>query len=237
MSSLSIVGLDTLVAILAGLAIFPAVFAQGFDPEGGPGLVFQVLPAVFNTIPMGWIWASLFFILLFVAALTSGISLLEVVVSFAIDELKWSRAFSVIVVTAVISVLGSFCAVSVANWKNIEWLHKFFQMVFETNQPSFFDLMDTLASNWMLPLGGLFIALFVGWVWGTRNAVNEIRNGSHNFADVHLIALLAGLKDDPGHNSNQHVLTLASLWGIFIRFISPIAVLIAFLHTVGWIKI
>jgi NSS family neurotransmitter:Na+ symporter len=97
--------------------------------------------------------------------------------------------------------------------------------------------MDNLSSNWLLPLGGLFISLFTGWIWGTKHALDEIRHGSSNFGDVHLLSLLAGLKDDPSHNSPVHVLTLASLWGIFIRFISPVAVLVAFLHTVGWIKL
>jgi NSS family neurotransmitter:Na+ symporter len=98
--------------------------------------------------------------------------------------------------------------------------------------------MDTLSSNWLLPLGGLACSIFVGWIWGTRKAVEEIRHGSHNFADVHLISLLAGLKDDPSHNNSRyHVLTLASLWGIFIRFLTPVAVMVAFLHTVGWIKL
>jgi len=77
----------------------------------------------------------------------------------------------------------------------------------------------------------------VGWVWGTRKAVEEIRHGSHNFADVHLFSLMAGLKDDPSHSSDVHVITLASLWGIFIRFISPIAVMIAFLNTIGWLNL
>jgi len=95
--------------------------------------------------------------------------------------------------------------------------------------------MDYLSSSWMLPLGGLFISLFVGWIWGVQKAVDEIRHGSHNFADVHLITLLAGLKDDPSHNSNVHVITLAALWGIFIRFISPVAVMIAFLNIIGWV--
>jgi NSS family neurotransmitter:Na+ symporter len=97
--------------------------------------------------------------------------------------------------------------------------------------------MDNLSSNWLLPLGGLFISLFVGWIWGTRKAVEEIRHGSANFADVHLFSLLAGLKDDQSHNAPVHVLTLASLWGIFIRFITPVAVLFAFFYTIGWLKL
>ncbi|MDP6848545.1 MAG: sodium-dependent transporter [Kiritimatiellia bacterium] len=215
LSSLSIVALDTTVALLAGLAMFPAVFALGFDPAAGPGLVFNVLPAVFSRMAFGPLWAFLFFLLLMVAALTSGISLLEVVTAFFIDELGWSRKQASVVFGTVIFFLGCACAVS----------------------GPVFNALDHISSNWLLPLGGLFIAIFVGWIWGTKKAIEEIRHGSRNFADVHLWSLLSGLKDDPSHNSDVHVLTLGSVWGIFIRFISPIAVIIAFLHTVGWLEL
>lgn len=234
-STISIVVLDTLVALLAGLAMFPAVFAMGFAPDVGPGLVFQVLPTVFHQIPLGGLWVSLFFLLLFVAALTSGISLLEVVTAYFVDEKGMSRKKAAVVFGGIIFLLGSLCAVSVADWSKIEKIHAFLVFFFGTKEGSFFDVMDHLSSNWLLPLGGLFISIFVGWVWGTRHAVDEIRHGSHNFADVHLIGLLAGLKDDPSHNSEVHVITLASIWGIFIRFISPVAVMIAFLNTIGWL--
>jgi len=254
-SSLSIVGLDTLVALMAGLAIFPAVFAQGFDPSGGPGLVFMVLPTVFNQIPFGAFWAAVFFLLLMVAALTSGISLLEVVTAYFVDEKKWSRQKATVVFGAVIFVTGAVCALSPADggdlpgWDRLPGVGQIIHACFgnvkgcvanaETGEIEgcFFDILDNLASNWLLPLGGLFISLFVGWIWGTKKAADEIRSGSHNFADVHLVSLLAGLKDDESHNSPIHVLTLASLWGIFIRFISPVAVLIAFLYTIGWLTI
>ena len=238
LSSLSIVALDTLIAIMGGLAIFPAVFAMGYQPDAGPGLVFFVLPAVFNSMgSLGWLWASVFFLLLLIAAITSGISLLEVVVAYMVDELKIQRAFSVIIAMTLITIIGCLCAVSIHNWDNLQPLHSILKGTFDIQQNSFFDVMDGLASNWMLPLGGLACSLFVGWIWGTGKAVEEIRHGSHNFADVHLIALLAGLKDDPGHNDQQyHVLTLAAVWGIFIRFITPVLVTIAFLHTLGWIK-
>ncbi len=237
-SSLSIVALDTLIAIMGGLAIFPAVFAMNFKPDLGPGLVFIVLPAVFNGMgSMGWVWAALFFLLLLIAAVTSGISLLEVVVAYMVDELRIKRIPAVLIATLAITILGILCAVSIHNWDRIPYLHKALVETFNLQQGSFFDVMDNLASNWMLPLGGLAISLFVGWIWGTNKAVEEIRHGSDNFADVHLIALLAGLKDDPSHNNHQyHVLTLAAVWGIFIRFITPVLVTIAFLHTLGWIK-
>ena len=236
-STLSVVGLDTLIALMAGLAIFPAVFAQGFGPDAGPGLVFQVLPTVFHQIPLGWFWAFLFFVLLLIAALTSGISLLEVVTAYFVDERGWKRHHAAVVFGGAIFLLGACCAVSVADWSRLEWIHGFLVKVFGSVKGSFFDVMDNLSSNWLLPLGGLFISLFTGWIWGTKHALDEIRHGSSNFGDVHLLSLLAGLKDDPSHNSQVHVLTLASLWGIFIRFISPVAVLVAFLHTVGWIKL
>jgi len=230
LSALAVVFLDTLVAILAGLAIFSSVFAMGFDPTAGPSLVFKVLPAVFNAMPTGWLWAGLFFLLLCVAALTSGVSLLEVAVSYFIDEHQWSRHKAVMICTAGIILTGLLSAVSIINWDNLPWLHRWLVAAFNVQSSNFFDTIDNLSSNWFLPLGGLGISLFVGWIWGTRKAVKEIRFGSSNFADVHLIALLAGLKDDPSHNDERyHILTLASLWGIFIRFIAPIAITIAFL--------
>lgn len=230
LSSLAVVFLDTLVALLAGLAIFSTVFAMGFSPDVGPSLVFKVLPAVFNAIPLGWLWAGLFFLLLSVAALTSAVSLLEVAVAYFIDERKWNRHKAVAVCTLGIIASGLLSAVSITNWKKIEWLHDWLVKAFNVQSGNFFDTIENLSSNWFLPLGGLGICLFVGWVWGTRKAVKEIRYGSSNFADVHLIALLAGLKDDPSHNDERyHVLTLASLWGIFIRFIAPVAITIAFL--------
>lgn len=238
-SSLAIVALDTLIAIMGGLAIFPAVFAMGLSPDKGPGLVFNVLPVVFNGIPGGvGIWGTMFFLLLLIAAITSGISLLEVVVAYFVDELKIKRIYAVLIATVSITLLGILCAVSIANWENLQGLHKVLVEAFDIKQKNFFDVMDDLASNWLLPLGGLACSLFVGWIWGTNKAVEEIRHGSHNFADVHLIALLAGLKDDPGHNNSEyHVLTLAAVWGIFIRFITPVLVTIAFFHTLGWISI
>lgn len=240
-ASLSIAALDTLVALMAGLAIFPAVFAQGFDPGGGPGLVFMVLPTVFNRIPAGALWAFLFFILLLVAALTSGISLLEVVTAYFVDERKWSRTRAAVVFGFVIFLVGGLCALSpdagITGWKHLEWLHRPLTRLFHLSHGCFFDVLDNLASNWMLPLGGLLISIFVGWVWGTRKAVDEIRHGAHNFSDVHIVSLLAGLREDPVHGAPTQVFTPAALWGIFIRLVSPVAVMIAFLNTIGWLDL
>jgi NSS family neurotransmitter:Na+ symporter len=236
-ATMSIIGIDTAVSLMAGLAVFPAVFAGGFNPAMGPGLAFEVLPTVFNAIPLGPMWAALFFLLLAIAALTSGISILEVVVAYLTDEWKMKRTAAVLWSGAAITLLGVLCAISVTGWQHIEWLHNIFVKVFNTQQGSFFDFMEYLSCNWLLPVGGFLCSVFVGWVWGTNKAVEEIRHGSRNFADVHLISLIAGLKDDPTHNNHKfHVLTLASVWGIFIRFITPVAVAITFMHTAGWIK-
>jgi SNF family Na+-dependent transporter len=236
-ASLSIVFLDTLIALMAGLAIFPAVFAMKAEPGAGAGLVFITLPQVFNGMPGGVIWNILFFLLLAIAALTSGISLLEVVTAYFVDELNWSRKMATCVFGGAIFIIGIPCALSCnENWPaSLGWLEYISNSVFNMGHTCFLNVLDDIASNWLLPLGGLFTAIFVGWIWGTKYAVDEIRKGSHNFADVHLTSLLAGLKDDPSHNSEVHVLTLASMWGIFIRFISPVAVMIAFLNAVGWL--
>lgn len=236
-STVAVVGLDTLVALMAGLAIFPAVFAQGFDPAAGPGLVLQVLPTVFLQIPLGIFWAFLFFILLLIAALTSGISLLEVVTAYFVDERHWTRPRATVVFGTAIFLLGCLCAISVADWSRLEWIHVLLIKIFGAAKPSFFDTMDNLSSNWLLPLGGLFIAVFTGWVWGTQYALEEIRQGSSTFDHVHLIHLMAGMREPPSAAAGKPVLTLAAFWGIFIRFISPVAILFAFLHTIGWLNL
>ncbi len=235
-SSLAIVGLDVLVAFLAGLAIFPAVFALGFAPDQGAGLAFQALPAVFHQMPLGVFWAFLFFLLLLVAAITSGISLLEVVTAYWVDERHWSRRSATIVFGGCIFLLGSLCAVSVSNWDAIQPVERVIRALFGGARSSFFETLE-VASDWMLSLGGLLIALFIGWIWGIRHAVNEIRQGSDNLADVHLWSLLAGLKDDDSLNAGVHVFTLASVWGVFVRFVCPVAIVIAFLYTIGWLDL
>ncbi|MCK5802137.1 MAG: sodium-dependent transporter [Lentisphaeria bacterium] len=219
-AALSITALDTLVALMAGLAIFPAVFAMGFEPSKGPGLVFMVLPVVFHRIPLGALWATLFFLLLLVAALTSGISLLEVVTAYFVDERKWSRKKATCVFGGVIFALGCLCALScdkgITGWRGLHWLESSLKFCFGSAPGCFFDLCDHLASNWMLPLGGMFCALFVGWIWGTKKALKEIRQSAENLGQKRFFALDA-------------------VWSFFVRFVSPVAVLVMFMATMGWI--
>lgn len=238
-SSLTIVFLDTLIALMAGLAIFPAVFAVGLDPEAGPGLVFQIMPMTFNAIGdhFGWLWCALFFLLLFIAALTSGISILEVCVSSLIDQFGWKRHQAAFLSTTLVALVGVLCTLSVFDWERLRPIQTFFTRLFGSANGSMFDLADNVSSNYLLPLGGVGLSLFVGWVWGTRHAMTEIRRGGGQVADVNFFALLAGMKDDPVSRDRTHTFTLAMIWGIFIRFISPAGIAVAFLHSIGWLKL
>lgn len=161
----TIVMLDTSVAILAGLAIFPAVFAFGVEPNAGPGLTFITLPSVFAKMPLGSVFSFAFFLLLSIAALTSAISLLEVVVTYAIDQLEWTRSKGAIVMGVIILLLGIPSALS--------------QGACEINifGKSFLDAADFITNNVVMPLGGLFISLFVGWFWADGAKAEITDNG------------------------------------------------------------
>lgn len=193
-SALYIVILDTLVAILAGLAIFPAVFAMNMSPGEGAGLIFHIIPVVFGNMPYGSFFSVLFFVLLFIAALTSGISLLEVITAYTIDELGWSRHRAVLVFGSVIFLLGIPSALSFGVLGNA----KLFSSL------TFFDFMDKLTTNYMLPVGGFCIAVFLGWKYGLDKTIHEL---------------------DP----DTRIISVKELWAFFIKFISPVLVLILFI--------
>ena len=114
--------LDTFIALLAGVAIFSTVFALNADPAGGPGLIFFVLP-IFPQLAYGIIWSTLFFTLLFLAALTSAISILEVVTAYTIDQKGWSRKKATVVFGIIITIVGIFCSLSMGGGVNLtdEW--------------------------------------------------------------------------------------------------------------------
>ncbi len=189
---------DTVIAILAGIAIFPAVFAFGIAPSQGPGLIFVTLPNVFHQMPGGYIFAILFFILLTVAAITSAISILEVVVAYFIEEFNWGRKFSTVLATVLISILGIMCSLSMGEFSSFT--------LFGLN---FFDLMDWISANILLPVGGLFIALFIGWFLGRKKVQSELIMG--------------------GNMSEQ----LLSVFMFLVKFVSPIAIAIVILNKVG----
>jgi NSS family neurotransmitter:Na+ symporter len=169
-STMTIALMDTVIALLAGLALLPAVFAMGLAPDGGPGLLFHTLPAVFSSMPGGVVFAILFFILVAIAAVTSGISILEVVTAFFMGELGWRRSRVVPVVAGIIFLIGIPSALSFGAWEGL----RFFGL-------SFFDLMDYLSANFFLPLGGLLIAVFVGWGWGPKAIAAAAEGSYHGF--------------------------------------------------------
>ncbi len=150
---------DTLISFLAGFAVFPIVFAHGLDPASGPGLVFVTLPLAFARMPFGALAAQAFFVLLFVAALASAISLLELVVAWLVRATGWSRARSAALAGAACFVAGLASVLSFNAWSG--WHPLAGVAGFET--ATLFDLLDWVTSNLMLPVGGLAIALFAGW--------------------------------------------------------------------------
>lgn len=156
---------DTLIAILAGVMIFPAVFALGFQPDGGPGLVFVVLPGLFLEMPGGYIFSIIFFLLIAVAALTSTVSVLEVVVAYFSEELNITRKKATLIATASISVLGIFSTLSFSNLSEFKIFDK-----------TLFDLMEYFAANVLLPLGALLIVVFLSWHQGYGKTKAEITN-------------------------------------------------------------
>ncbi|GAB4284505.1 MAG: sodium-dependent transporter [Marinilabiliales bacterium] len=156
---------DTLIAVLAGVAIFPAVFHFGENPADGPGLVFTILPKIFMAMPGGYILSVLFFLLLLVAALTSSISVLEVVVASVVEETKFKRIPATIISAIAITIFGVLCTLSFGPLSD-----------FKINGKIIFDILDFSASNILLPLGGLLIVIYLGWFMGKKEVRAEISN-------------------------------------------------------------
>lgn len=163
--ALAVVGLDTLIAVLAGLMVIPAMFAAGIEPgSGGAGTTFMVLPAVFNAMPGGALFGFAFFLLLAVAALTSSVSLLETVVCYFVDEFRMSRISATLASGLACFALAIPSSLSFGLLSGQTFFGK-----------SFFDLLDYLTSSIALPIGGLLTALCLGWVMGPR-AITAISN-------------------------------------------------------------
>jgi NSS family neurotransmitter:Na+ symporter len=155
--------LDTIIAVLASIAIFPAVFSLGINPAQGPELVFITLPNVFSQMPGGYFWSILFFVLLSVAALTSTISLLEVIVAYFVEEFSVKRHTVIVFASIGILLLGTLASLSLGIFKDVQILGM-----------GFFDLFDTLTSKVLMPIGGLFISIFVGWKLNKQSILNEL---------------------------------------------------------------
>ena len=186
-SSFTVASLDTLIAMLAGLAIFPIIFAFNLEPNSGPGLVFVSMLSAFNQMQFGQFIGPLFFILLSVAALSSSISLLEPGVAYLSEEGILSRKRSAQIISFFIWILGIGSALSFSVWSDVDIIP----------DKNFLDSMDFIANQILLPLGGMFIAIFVGW-----------------FMKESLI------KDEIGQTNN----VLYLMWRFFVKFIAPLCV-------------
>ncbi|HET6343226.1 MAG TPA: sodium-dependent transporter [Gemmatimonadota bacterium] len=191
-----VVALDTSVALLAGLIIFPTMFHAGGEPgQGGPGMVFVVLTSLLSTIPPepwgGTVFGVLFFLLLMVAALTSSISLLEVATAWLVDEKGISRKKASVGIAAIAFLIGIPSAL--ANGA-VPWLSSLPGIGMD-----FLSFLFMLFGQYALVVGALLISIFVGWVWGVRNAADEVR-------------------------SNDGKFSLEGTWSFLIRFLCPVAI-------------
>lgn len=158
--------IDTLVAVLAGIAIFPAVFAFGISPASGEALTFIVLPGIFQQMQAGMIFAFIFFLLLALAALTSTISVLEVIVAYFSEQLGLTRRMAILLATISMFILGITASLSLGVTSGIK--------LFGLNT---FDLFNTTTANILLPLGGLLIVIFLGWFFPAKEVLDELSNG------------------------------------------------------------
>ena len=164
-TALHVTVLDTLVALLAGIVIFPAVFSSGIAPTSGPSLVFVTLPGIFNSLPLSMVWSTGFFLLLVIATLTSTISLHEVATAYFHEEWHLSRKAAAWTTTLLVGTIGILASLSVGvlNGWRIAGLN-------------LFDALDALTANILMPLGGLFTSLFVGWRLDCRTFDEQLTN-------------------------------------------------------------
>lgn len=159
--------MDLIFAMLAGVAIMPAVFAFGLSPSEGPGLLFVIIPQIFSQIPFGSVLAILFFIVLFFAALTSSISLLEVVVAFLSEEFKMKRSWATFTASLSVTIVAVLCSLSLGLLN--DWTIG--------NLP-LFDFLDKLSADFLLPIGGLLFVIFAGWKMSDEEYFYELSNGN-----------------------------------------------------------
>ncbi|MBO7434935.1 sodium-dependent transporter [bacterium] len=231
-STVTVALLDTLVSVMAGLAIFPVVFAMGFAPDSGPSLIFKVLPLAFQKLPLSTVWNVIFFLAVLIAALTSAVSLLEGPVCLMVEELKWKRSRVLFILVPCLCAVSCVITLSCGDYANFPSLGTFIQKTFMSTQGSLFDAFDYASCQWLIPIACFLTLLYAGWVWGPRNAVKEMRSGSTGAMDTGFWHLLTGVYE---HNTIGDPSPLAPcvIWAFFIRFISPILVLLAFLDGLG----
>jgi len=196
-----VAGADTFIALLAGFAIFPLVFAHGMAPDTGSGLVFQTLPIAFGALPGGQAFASLFFLLLIAAALTSSIANFEPVIVWLEEKFALSRIKATLAGGAAMWLLGLASVLSFNVWKGVYPLD-FIPLL---EEKTFYDLAEYIASTMLLPLGGFLTAIFVGWVVSSETMAEEL-----------------GLP----HDSRRF-----RLWRGLVRYLAPLAIGIVFVSS------
>lgn len=192
-ASAAVVTADTVIAILAGLAIFPLVFANGLDPADGPGLVFQTLPLAFGQMAGGVFFSTIFFVLLAFAAWTSAIGLMEPAVAWMVEHYNRTRAQATVIIGVLIWAIGFASVLSFNVLADTKFL-----------AGTIFDNIDYLTSNIMLPLGGLLITIFAGWVMCRNSTSDELGSSG----------------------------TLYKAWRLLARFIAPIGILFVLINAV-----
>ena len=204
-----IAGFDTLIALMACMILFPITFTYGMEPSKSVGLVFINMPIAFAQMPGGAMWSIVFFVLLSFAALTSAMSLLEVAVSYFIDERGLSRSVATLLCGGLITLFGIPSALSGGSEFFGGRIEKWTSPLFGgEGGKNWFDLFDYLATNWMLPLGGLGIAIFMAWRVSDTERADAFKSGTR------LGYLYWG-------------------WLRLLRYIVPLAVLAVFLHSIG----
>ncbi len=191
---------DTVVALLAGLAIFPIVFANGLEPGAGPGLIFQTLPIAFGHMQAGTLVGVVFFTLLVFAAWTSAISLIEPAVAYMVENKGYNRIYASVWIGVLTWLVGLGTVFSFNIWKD-----KTLTIPYIFEKLTFFDTLDYLTANIMLPLGGLFIALFAAWI----------------------------MKESSTREELDTYPWLYKIWNFLTSFITPLAVIVVFLKAIG----
>ncbi|RDH80771.1 MAG: sodium-dependent transporter [endosymbiont of Galathealinum brachiosum] len=198
---------DTAVALVAGMIIFPIVFANNLEPGAGPGLIFQTLPIAFGQMEAGVLIGTLFFVLLVFAAWSSSISLIEPAVAWLVENRGMTRVSASVWCGLAVWFTGIGSLLSFNLWADKTWsLVVFGETLFENK--TFFDTLDGLTANIMLPVGGLFIAIFAGWLMKPQSSKKELNTTEKGY----------------------------TVWINLVRVVAPIAVMVVFLNVVGVIK-
>ncbi|MBX0357926.1 sodium-dependent transporter [Halobacillus sp. Nhm2S1] len=192
--------MDTFFAIISGVVIFPAVFAFGIDPSSGPPLVFITLPSIFEQMPFGGIIGLVFFFALILASLSSSVSILEVPTAYFMRAFGWTRFATSVLVGSIMFVLGIGVSLGFGLWSGVTPI----------GDLNILDSMDYIASNILLPLGGLSMALLVGWYFKKSEALEatDMKNG-----------------------------LIGNVWFTIVKFIAPVMIIVIFLNQIGVISL